>query len=79
MEERLAAIEERNVKVSQDKAWETSLTRRFSIAAITYIFAAFYMAVFLKDEHWYMGALVPVAGFLLSTLSLKFIRNIWVI
>ena len=39
LERRIQAIEERNKRVEADKAWETSLTRRVSIAVITYFFA----------------------------------------
>lgn len=77
IEQRLGEIESRNVRVGMDKAWETSLTRKLSIAAITYVIASVYMALFLKDAHWYAGALVPVIGYLLSTLSLPVIRKYW--
>lgn len=77
LDTRLEAIETRNVRVAMDKAWETSMTRRLSIAALTYGCAAFYIAVFLRDDLWYLGALVPVMGYLLSTLSLPVIRKIW--
>lgn len=77
IEDRLVAIEDRNAKVTLDKVWETSLTRKLSIAMITYTVAAVYMRFFLNDIHWYAGALVPVIGYLLSTLSLPFIRKYW--
>jgi hypothetical protein len=37
IEQRLAAIEERNRHVEQDKAWETSAKRKIIVAILTYI------------------------------------------
>ncbi|MEK7615775.1 MAG: hypothetical protein AAB420_01035 [Patescibacteria group bacterium] len=39
IEERIKTIEARNTRVETDKAWETSWTRRLSIAIATYIIA----------------------------------------
>lgn len=36
LESRLAEIESRNARVENDKAWETSLTRKISILFMTY-------------------------------------------
>jgi len=72
----LLAILERNARVEADKAWETSMTRRLCIAAMTYITAAAFL--------WWTGAaqpfgaaLFPPAGYLLSTLSLPWIKAWW--
>lgn len=35
LEKRLKTIEERNRRVETEKAWETSVTRRLSIAVLT--------------------------------------------
>jgi hypothetical protein len=77
MEERLQAIEQRNRLVSLNKKWETSLTRRFSIAVITYAVAAVIFTCVIPQEKWYLAALVPVAGYLLSTLGLPRVRQVW--
>ncbi len=37
LESRLSAIESRNARVENDKAWETSLTRKISILLMTYV------------------------------------------
>jgi hypothetical protein len=66
----------RNARVEADKAWETSKTRRACIALATYLIAAVYMA-FLGIEDFYLHALVPTGGFLLSTLSLQMIKRWW--
>lgn len=76
LESRLAALEARNTKVDTNKAWETSLTRRFSIVVITYATACSLLYVLMVPD-WYLGAIMPVCGYLLSTLSLPYIRQIW--
>lgn len=76
MEQRLAAIEERNARVQADKAWETSLTRRGVISAITYATAGAFMTI-IGALHPWIAAIVPVIGYLLSTLSLPWIKKLW--
>ncbi len=67
---------ERNSRVEANKAWETSKTRRAVIAGITYIAATFFMwRIGVTDP--YINALVPTGGYLLSTLSLSFIKRHW--
>lgn len=70
-------IKVRNARVEADKAWETSKTRRLFIAVITYIIACYYMRV-LGVGDYYLHALVPTGGYLLSTLSLSHIKKIWI-
>jgi len=69
-------ITARNTRVESDKAWETSLTRKLFIAGITYIVVALYLPV-LGVQQSYLHALVPVCGYLLSTLSLPFVKTWW--
>ena len=69
-------IFDRNSRVELDKAWETSKTRRAVIACITYIVATFFMWRIGVTEP-YVNALVPTGGYLLSTLSLPFIKKYW--
>lgn len=76
IEQRLEALEARNRKVDQNKAWETSFTRRASICTITY-FTACLLLYTLMAPDWYFGAIMPVFGYLLSTLSLPYIRHVW--
>lgn len=75
-EKRLAAIESRNKKVELDKAWETSWTRRLSIAALTYSVIVTYLSIIHNNEP-FIDAAVPVVGFLLSTLFLRRIKEFW--
>lgn len=76
LEQRVSAIERRNAKVELDKKWETSWARRISIAFLTYVVVCAYMIFVLHVDPW-LNALVPVVGFLLSTLALDAIRNKW--
>ena len=75
-DEALKLIQERNARVEADKAWETSKTRRGVIAGITYIVAGLYMSALGANSPW-LNALIPVGGYLLSTLSLPKIKEIW--
>lgn len=70
-------IKQRNAKVELDKAWETSLIRRLCICILTYIVVVIYTYSTKKINNMWLSSLVPVIGFTLSTLSLKFVRKIW--
>ena len=76
MEERIRQIEERNKRVELDKAWERSLTRVTTISIITYIVAVIVLYT-IEASNPFLGAFVPVLGFILSTQSLPFIKKIW--
>lgn len=76
LEKRIDAIESRNKKVEADKAWETSLARKILIAGLTYIVVALYLGVVIKINPW-INAIVPTMGFLLSTLSLSVLKEVW--
>lgn len=75
-DQELKAIQERNARVEADKAWETSLTRRSFIALVTYIFASIYMII-VGLPNPFVGAFVPVLGYILSTLSIPYVRKLW--
>ncbi len=77
IEERLAVVEARNIKVEGDKAWEASLTRRLSIMALTYLVVVAYLYFVVHIDPW-INAIVPVIGFFLSTLTIEFIKTRWV-
>ena len=76
LEKEIEKIKERNKKVELDKAWETSWIRRFGIMILTYI-VIIYSYLVRNYDNIFLSSLVPVIGFSLSTLSLKFIRKIW--
>lgn len=77
IEEDIKKIKERNKKVEIDKAWETSWIRRICIAILTYFVVVLYNYIINKFSNIWLSSLVPVMGFILSTLSLKFVRKIW--
>lgn len=74
--ERLDKLERRNARVEGDKSWETSWTRKLSIMVLTYLVVAAYLAFVVHINPW-INALVPVLGFLLSTLTLSAIKEVW--
>ena len=75
-QELIRQIQERNARVELDKAWETSFTRRVFIMAITYLTAAVFLRS-IGNELFALNALVPTAGYLLSTLSLAPLKRWW--
>lgn len=77
LEERIAKIEERNSLVEQNKAWETSWTRKVLLIIFTYCAIALYLKFVVGIDPW-INAIVPALGFLLSTLTLPFFKNLWV-
>ena len=70
-------IKERNARVEADKAWETSKTRRGIIAVFTYLVVVLFLVSIEAPNPW-MTALVPAGAYLLSTLTLPFIKELWV-
>lgn len=80
MEELIKEIEQikqRNHRVELDKAWETSITRKLCICILTYLVVLLYSYMIDKVSNIYLSSVVPVIGFLLSTLSLRLVRKIW--
>ncbi len=76
MKEEIISIKERNQRVEADKAWETSKTRRFIIAIMTYLVIVFFLWSIDAPNPW-LNALVPAVGFILSTLTLPFFKKWW--
>ncbi len=70
-------IKERNIRVEKDKAWETSFFRKTLIAILTYIVVVLFFT-FARLSNPFINAIVPTLGFLLSTFSISFIKNIWI-
>ncbi|MBQ3298165.1 MAG: hypothetical protein IJG97_05175 [Bacilli bacterium] len=77
LEKEIEQIKKRNKRVEKDKAWETSLTRKITIAILTYLVVVLYSYFISKVSNVFLTSLVPVIGFVLSTLSLNAIRKIW--
>lgn len=75
MEDRIKIIEERNIRVEADKRWETSWIRRIAIAVLTYIVICLFLFT-IEEKQIFLKAVVPMVGFVLSTISLDFLRKI---
>jgi len=76
MEKEINAIKERNKRVEADKAWETSITRRTIITVLTYFIIVIFLIIINIPNPW-LNALVPTAGFMLSTLTLSVVKDWW--
>lgn len=70
-------IKKRNASVEGDKAWETSTIRKIILIVLTYVLIGLYLTILGIDRPWF-NALVPAAGFLISTLTLGIIKQYWV-
>jgi hypothetical protein len=77
LEKRIEKIECRNNKVTADKAWEVSKTRKLIIFVATYVIVWIFL-VWLNAYKPWLSALVPPTAFLLSTLALQKIKIVWV-
>ena len=76
LEKRISRIEQRNARVEADKAWETSYTRRVLLVLTTYLVMFLFMfSINVSDP--LKNAIIPTLGLFLSTLSLSFIKKIW--
>jgi hypothetical protein len=73
---RVAALEQRNQRVEREKAWETSTTRRVTLALLTFAALAAYFWAIGVDRPL-INAVVPTAGFMLSTLTMPVARRVW--
>ncbi len=76
LQERIEKIEKRNKIVEIDKAWETSYTRKIILIIFTYLSIGFYMKAINILNPW-LNAIIPSLGFLLSTLTLPFLKKTW--
>lgn len=74
--ERVAKIEERNRRVELEKAWETSLARKLVLMIFTYLAVGLYLEAIAIPNAW-QNAIVPAVAFMLSTLTLPFLKKMW--
>lgn len=77
IQKQLQAIESRNRRVEMDKAWEVSVTRRAFIAFVTYLTAALFLWL-IGDSLPFLKSLVPTGGYILSSLSLPWLKKRWI-
>ncbi len=76
IEAKITEIEKRNSRVELDKAWETSLARKILVSSVTYVLIGVYMLWLGVKSPW-LNALIPTVGFILSTLTLAKIKDLW--
>jgi hypothetical protein len=76
LEQRIEAIEQRNKKVELEKSWETSLFRKLTVVFLTYTVMVLLMHS-INVSQPFVNALIPTIGFVLSTLSLPFLKQLW--
>lgn len=77
LEKRVELIEARNKKVELDKAWETSLARKFFVAGLTYLAMGIFMQKIGITKPW-LNAVIPGTAFLLSTLTIPLLKDLWI-
>jgi hypothetical protein len=76
VERRVTRIEERNLRVELDKSWETSLSRKLIVSALTYaVIVSFFVFAGLPNPLY--NSVVPTLAFLISTLSLPVFKRVW--
>lgn len=73
---RVNAIELRNRRVENDKAWETSLTRALFIACSTYLLIFSFM-ILIRDNHPFLNAFIASVGYLISNSTYGFLKQRW--
>ncbi len=70
-------IKERNNRVELDKSWEISLFRRGLITILTYVVIVLFF-FFASLPKPFINAIVPTLGFVLSTLSVSYLKKVWI-
>lgn len=76
LEIEIEKIKERNSRVEKEKSWETSWTRKIIISALTYlVISLFFLSAGISKP--FVNSIVPAAAFILSTLSVPFIKKLW--
>jgi cell shape-determining protein MreC len=76
LRQEIEKLKERNKRVETNKAWETSFTRKLSLALLTYAVVGITLISMQNPEPW-KNAIIPSIGFVLSTLSLPYIKTFW--
>ena len=75
--EEIRTIKSRNERVEADKAWETSWMRKLVILVQTYVVVVVFFFV-TGQERPFIGAIVPVIAFMLSTMTIPFFKKMWI-
>ena len=77
LEQEVEAIKARNQAVEKDKAWELSIFRKAFIFLLTYIVVVLFF-IFAELPKPFLNSIVPALAFMLSTLSIKFLKFFWI-
>ena len=77
LEKEIEMLKARNIKVEADKALETSYFRVILISVVTYVMAVIFL-YFIGNNNFYLNAIVPPIGYLISVQSLPFIKKWWI-
>ena len=77
IEKEIADLKQRNQKVEAGKAWELSYSRKIILIVFTYLAIGIYLWA-IGIEHPWLNAIVPAVAFMLSTLTLPFLKKWWV-
>lgn len=77
LEERVKRLELQLRYSELQKKWEMSKVRLLILSATTYVVIAFFMYLF-EIEDPLVNAIIPGSAYILSTISVPFIRKVWV-
>lgn len=77
IEDSINEIKKRNERVEENKAWETSSTRKIILTASIYLMMGLLLTLIKAPDPW-LNSLIPAIAFILSTLTLPFIKRWWV-
>ena len=77
LENEIAKIKERNARVEADKAWEISWTRKILIFILTYLVIVLFF-YFAGLPNPLPNAIVPAAAFVISTMTIPYIKGLWI-
>jgi len=76
LEQELIKMQQRNIRVERDKAWEQSPTRIFLLLVLTYaITSVVFFLIYVP--HPFLNAIIPTLGYLISTQSLSLVKKWW--
>ncbi|HLD81749.1 MAG TPA: hypothetical protein VJA22_00905 [Patescibacteria group bacterium] len=76
LKKEIKEIQARNKRVEADKAWEMSWSRKLLILLLTYFVIVIFFLI-AKLGNAFVNAIVPTIGFVFSTLSMPFFKNVW--
>jgi len=76
LQREIEQLQERNNRVELDKKWETSFTRRISLAVLSYIATYIFLRIIHAENAEY-GAIIPAGAFLLQQMTVSPLKKMW--